>query len=102
MANNKDVKEHLIEEYGDECMVEQIDENYTSQILRQSLPGYKPKDDELIAYKDKYLVKGYNIRHIKQQTPERQAEIEKAMDMYKTLMVAKIENRKYRSKNMRV
>ena len=97
MKNNSDAKDQLISEYGDECMIEQIDENYISQTMRKELPGYKEKDDELIAYKDKYLIKGYNLKHIQQQTPQRQEEIEHSMDIYKNMVIAKLENRKSRS-----
>lgn len=91
---NAGVKEQLIELYGDGCMIEQIEENYIPQILRQDSPKYSKKEDELVPYKDEYLIKGYNLRHLKQQTPQRQQEIEKAMHIYKRMVIAKLQNGK--------
>ena len=67
--NREELKEkykELVKVYGRECMVEQTELNYVSQSARERLPEYNEDDDKLYLYKGNYLVKGYNIKFLKE------------------------------------
>ena len=81
-------KEELIKKYGAECMLEATDTRYISDAIRKYLKGYKKSDDKLQTYKD-YLMKEYNKKWFKQQSKDKQKEIEKDLDAHK-MYIAKM------------
>lgn len=81
-------KEELIKKYGAECMLEATDTRYISDAMRKYLKGYKKSDDKLQTYKD-YLMKEYNKKWFKQQSKDKQKEIEKEMNEHK-MYIAKM------------
>lgn len=93
---NKNLKE-LISKYGKDDMIEEIDEHYVGQSVRDKLRGYKKADDKLHVYKDKYLLKGYNVKYIKHQPKEEQERIEREMDKHK-IAIAEMRNGRVKGK----
>jgi hypothetical protein len=83
----KEKYKELLYTFGKECMVEQIGENYVPQAIRKTLPGYKEEEDKLYLYKYQYLVKGYNIRYLKNLTEEEEAKVVDTMARRKELIL---------------
>lgn len=79
----KEKYKELVFTYGHECMLEQIDEHYTPQSIREKLPGYKKEEDKLYLYKGQYLIKGYNVRYLENIPKEDQQRLLMALHNYK-------------------
>ena len=79
----KEKYKELVFTYGKECMLEQIDEHYMPQSIRERLPGYKEEEDKLYLYKGQYLVKGYNVKYLENISEDEQQRLLTAMHNYK-------------------
>ena len=77
----------LISTFGKECMIEQSEEHYVPQAVREYLPGYKETDDKLYLYKGEYIIKGYNIRFLKGLSKEEREQVIKNMDAHKKFIL---------------
>lgn len=97
----KEKCKELIFTFGEECMIEQIEENYEPQSIREKLPGYKEEDDKLYLYNTQYLIKGYNIRYLKNLSKEEQLRVVQDMNQYKErILWKKCEARNKKDNNM--
>ena len=91
----KEKYKDLVFTYGRECMLEQIDEHYMPQSIREKLPGYKEEEDKLYLYKGQYLIKGYNVRYLENISKEDQQRLLVALHNYKERILFE----KYKKRN---
>ena len=96
MSDNKTIKDKMIEEFGDECMIEKAGIRYMPEILDENRKGRREIDNRLeyhhiipvskggkTTIANGAIISGENHRWLHQQSPEKQAEINELLIEYK-------------------